>query len=165
MLSDMLRHLRRALFLVSVCFLSFASCHAADTTTTMRVGEEIWQVQYGEENGRLRYLVFDGPKELPYSNIVKIGNSSSHRVVDKEGSVEKVWEKKSAIFKYPDGRKVELAGTGRILFVTKGKVTEVKLNLAPNVLEEFIRSKPQSVTPEALKKFAATKARSSSKGE
>jgi len=139
------------------CMISTSSCDGSDSidaVETLGVGKEIWQIQYGIVDGKLSYLVFDGPRDLPFKNRVKISSSSSFRSLTKENKEVK----RSATIDYPDGRKVELARSGRILFVSKGKFTEIKLHITPKILEEFLDSDPMQITSDSLKEFVKAKA-------
>jgi len=140
------------ILLLSLFFLSTKTCRASDSASDsirmFRVGEEIWQIQYGIVDKKLSYLVFVGPITLPCVNRVEISTSSGFDLATGK-STENC---RSAIFEYPNGDRVELAGTGRILLISKNVVTETKARVKPAALEAYLVSKPKKLT---LEKFIA----------
>ena len=139
--------------LLSMLLLTASESQASDSIRAIRVGDQIWQIQYGILDGKVSYLVFDGPKELPYENIVSFTSRSVFDPATKKSSVVE----RKAILDLPDWRDVNLANSGRILLVSKKQVVEIKMRFTPKLLSEFLRSSPEEITRESLKLFVKSK--------
>ncbi|MGJ8697985.1 MAG: hypothetical protein ACSHYF_16825 [Verrucomicrobiaceae bacterium] len=125
----------------------------SDSVRAIRVGEQIWQIQYGILDDKVSYLVFDGPKKLPYSNIVSFTSSS---VFDPTTKKSRVVARK-AILDLPDWRDINLVNSGKTLLVSENQVLEIQLRFTPKLLDEFLRSNPKEITGASLEQFVKSK--------
>ncbi|MBK1835640.1 hypothetical protein [Roseibacillus ishigakijimensis] len=137
-------------FQVGVIFLLSKASFGQDVTHPIRIGGDIWFVQYGVTDEKLSYLVIDGPQPKALKLRVQLIGVGNYTPTNKttHGTM-------NAIFEHPNGEFVNLARTGRVIYVNGEEVKEEKVEIEPDGLKAFLNSKPESLDKETLLNFLA----------
>lgn len=140
------------IFILLVGLSSGIAAHG-QTVTSSSTSEGSWIIQYDIDDGILSYAVIAGPSKGEITGPVI---QSSTYPNQEDGKVRELGKK--AIFQHPNGDEINLVGTGRVIHVSSGIVSELVEPIDPKTFEAFLRSGTDDLRLSALLRFQTSRA-------
>ncbi len=107
----------------------------------------LWSIQYRIDGDRLSYAVIQGPSKGTINSLV-----STRESIYFDGRPTE----ECATLSHPNGKKLELLGTGRVFFVSSEIISELIHPISGQTFKAFLDSKPADFYLATLVRFAET---------
>lgn len=139
----------KSFHLVLLLFSYWAGISAqGQTATTGSTSEGIWSIQYDVEDGFLSWAVIAGPSTDGIKAPVTMVSAST------DGRVEEAV--KRAVLHLPNGKEIDLSGTGRVIHISSEIISELVDPIDPKTFEAFLKSGTDDLRLSALLRFKAS---------